>query len=141
MATFRLVKGLPYGAPGDAVEMQVVDDVAHFVHYGIADAKRRKTTHAGQFHSWDYRLPGKEIRNVKVTVPEQQAKGGLIDRFLGKDTDRKGQGQAEVEASLNGKLVTIVIQGGERDIQQLGQQLTRLKSAIQRNIPPPNWRD
>lgn len=148
MKEVTYIQGLPYGMPGDTVEIEVGDNAVRFIHLSATEASCRGRPHRGQMNSWVCALAAKEIRGLKVS----NIRSGTVLSFLfgwmaGPRNTKDEQKQLIIRAEYGGRATVVMVQGGGADIDTMATQMAsalkaqmQLRHRLEMNVPVV-WRD
>lgn len=131
MKEVAYVQGLPYGIPGDTVEVEVSDNAVRFIHLSATEASRRGRPHRGQANSWVCALAAKEIRGLKVSNIRSGAVLSFLFGWMAGSRDTKSeQKQLVIRAEYGGRARVVMVQGGGADIDTMAAKMTSAQEVM-----------
>ena len=148
MKEVTYVQGLPYGRPGDMVEVEVGDNAVRFIHLSATEASRRGRPHRGQMNSWVCALAAKDILSLKVSNISPGAVLSFLFGWMAGSRDTKSeQKRLVIRAEYGGRITVVMVQGDGADIDTMAAKMTSVQEVTmqlrrRREMDTPIlWRD
>ena len=132
MSTFRFWSSLPFGKPGDSVQVEIRGSSVHFTHRGLAESARQNQEFAGQLHAWSFTLTTDHISSTKLEPGRHYGSFPTwLAHIIGLPTGTQqtdGERQLTIRASIGERLVNVVLSG---QLTKLTRLVAELNAACQ----------
>lgn len=132
MSTFRFWSGLPFGKPGDSVQVEIRGSSVQFTHHSLAESARLNQEYSGQLHAWNCTLLADHISSTKLEPARHYGSFPTwLAHIIGLPAGTQQTGderQLTIRASIGERLVDVVLSG---QLTKLTRLVTELNAARQ----------